>query len=77
MAQDVHFYDKMFRMEDCKLLNDRVAAEKRKQEYREALEDELLGCTVEKEKSLQEQLDKIDTERFQWELDRDEYETQN
>ena len=57
-------------------MNDRVAAEKRKQEYREALEDELLGCTVEKEKSLQEQLDKIDTERFQWELDRDEYETQ-
>lgn len=76
LAQDVHFYDKMFRMEDCKLLNDRVAAEKRKQEYREALEDELLGCTVEKEKSLQEQLDKIDTERFQWELDREEYETQ-
>ena len=76
LAQDVHFYDKMFRMEDCKLLNDRVAAEKRKLEYRESLEDELLGNTIEKEKSLQEQLDKIDEERFQWELDREEYETQ-
>ena len=74
LAQDVHFYDRMFRMEDCKLLNDRVAAEKKKQEYREKLENEFLGSAVEKEKSLQEQLDKIEEERFRWELDREEYE---
>ena len=75
LAQDVHFYDKMFRMEDCKYLNDRMKAEKRKQEYRETLENELLGTAIEKEKMLQEQLDRVDNERFQWELDRDLYET--
>lgn len=73
LAQDVHFYDKMFRTEDCKLLNDRAAAEKRKQEYRESLENELLGTAIEKEKTLQEQLDRVDDERFQWELDREAY----
>lgn len=73
LAQDVHFYDKMFRMEDCKLLNDRSVAEKRKQQYRDKLETELLGSAVEKEKFLQEQLNKVDEERFQWELEKETY----
>lgn len=75
LAQDVHFYDKMFRMEDCKLLNDRVAAEKRKQEYRTNIESELLGSAVEKEKILQDQLDQIEEERFQLELEKEKYVT--
>ena len=74
LAQDVHFYDKMFRMEDCKALNDRAAAEKRKQEFREILEDELLNTAVKKEEHLDYQLYQIEEERFQWELEREEYE---
>ena len=60
-------------MEDCKLLNDRSVAEKRKQQYRDKLETELLGSAVEKEKFLQEQLNKVDEERFQWELEKETY----
>lgn len=76
LAQDVHFYDKMFRMEDCKALNDRVAAEKRKQEYRESLENALLDTAVKKEKSLDNQLLQIEEERFQWELEREKFDAQ-
>lgn len=72
-AQDVYFYDKMFRMDDCKALNDYAAAERRKQEYKESLESELLDTAVETEKSLKEQLKQIDEERFQWEIERENY----
>lgn len=73
LAQDVHFYDKMFRMEDCKHLNDRMEAEKRKQIYQETIENTILDTAIEQEKALQEQIEKIDDERLQWELERDEY----
>ena len=75
-AQDVHFYDKMFRMEDCKALNDKAAAEKRKQEYKESLEADLLISVVAQELSLSAQLEKIDDERYHWELDRETYENE-
>lgn len=75
LAQDVHFYDKMFRLEDCKQLNDCVKAEKRNQEYREELEKELLGSAIEKEIKLQEELKKINGERTQWENEKEEYRT--
>ena len=58
------------------MMNDRAAAEKRKQEYRESLENELLGSAVETEKKLKKKLDQVETERFRLELDREEYETQ-
>lgn len=72
LAQDVHFYEKMFRVEDCKELNDRAAAEKRREEYRVALENELLDAAVEKEKLLQKKLEEIDEERFAWEVKEDD-----
>lgn len=74
LAQDVHFYDKMFRIEDCKKLNDRADAEQRKQEYREQLEEELLEETLEKEDLLQKELNRIVEERFQWDIEKDQYE---
>lgn len=73
LAQDVHFYDKMFRTEDCKRLNDLAAAEKRKKAYRDYVENELLGTAVEKEAALQQQLEAIDAERFQWECEVEKY----
>lgn len=73
LAQDVHFYDKMFRTEDCRQLNDDAAAEERKKAYRDFVENELLGTAVEKETALQQQLESIDAERFQWKCEREQY----
>lgn len=74
LAQDVHFYDKMFRVEDCKELNDRIDAEKRRQEYRCKLENDLLETAVEKESCLQAELNKIVDERLEWEIAQEGYE---
>lgn len=76
LAQDVHFYEKMFRVEDCKLLNDRTAAEKRKQKYKETLENDFLNSAVESEKKLLKQLHQVQIERDQLLLDQVHYETQ-
>lgn len=76
LAQDVHFYEKMFRVEDCQRLIDRDKAERRKQELRQSLEEEVLTTAVEKEQTLQEQLEQIEQERFGWELEREELEEQ-
>ena len=71
LAQDVHFYEKMFRVEDCQKRIDRAKAEQRKQELRQMLEEEVLTTAVEKEQTLEEQLEQIEQERFGWELERE------
>ncbi len=74
LAQDVHFYDKMFRIEDCKRLKDRADAERRKQEYREKLEEELLTEAVEQEDAHKKKIEALVEENFQLELNLDTYE---
>lgn len=73
LAQDVHFYDKMFRVEDCQKLIDKARAEQRKQELRQSLEEEVLSTAVEQEQNLKDQLEQIEQERFEWELERENY----
>lgn len=76
LAQDVHFYEKMFRIEDCQRLIDRRRAEQHKQAYKKELEDLLLSEADAKEALLQKRLEEIDDERFQWEITKDDYEQQ-
>ena len=78
LAQDVHFYEDMFRVEDCKKLNERDLAEIRRNEYRQKIEDELLEINAEsdakRQNILKEELEKIENERYEWECAREEYE---
>lgn len=78
LAQDVHFYEDMFRVEDCKKLNERDLAEIRRNEYRQKIEDELLEINAEsdakRQNILKEELEKIENERYEWERAREEYE---
>lgn len=73
LAQDVHFYEQMFRMENCRRMNELAQAQHRQQEYRAQLENELLESAVEKEQQLQQQLEAIDAERFGWEQCKEEF----
>ena len=66
LAQDVHFYESMFRMENCREMNFRTQMQKRQREYRAELENELLESAVEKEQELHRQLEQLDTERYEW-----------
>lgn len=75
LAQDVHFYEKMFRMEDCQKLLERARSEQKMREYRETLERELADTTIEKEQKLQQELDKIEEQRFEWEYQCEELKT--
>lgn len=72
LAQDVHFYERMFRMENCREMNARTQAQQRQQEYRAQLENELLESAVEKEQELHQQLEQVDAERFAWALCKEE-----
>lgn len=72
LAQDVHFYERMFRMENCREMNERARARQRQQEYRAQVENELLESAVEKEQQLQQQLEQMDAERFAWALRKEE-----
>lgn len=71
LAQDVHFYDTMFRMENCKQKNDEAAAEQRKLEYTQSV-DELLDDAAQKEQSAREELRKCNREREGFEKEIDE-----
>lgn len=74
LAQDVHFYDTMFRVEDCKKLKDRAFTEQKMAKYREAVTDELIESTIERENNLKKKLEEIEEERFSWELEKEEFE---
>ena len=63
----------MFRVENCQKLIDKARAEQRKQELRQSLEEEVLSTAVEQEQNLQDQLEQIEQERFEWELERENY----
>ena len=72
LAQDVHFYEKMFRVEDCQKRIDRAKADQHKKEA----EDELLTVAEAEEENRREQLKQIEQERFDWELERENLEDQ-
>lgn len=66
LAQDVHFYDNMFRMEDCQALNEHAAFEKKMEEYKYNLESQVLDLAGEQETQ-------FNKEKIQWDLDKGKY----
>lgn len=78
LAQDVHFYEVMFRIEDCKTLNERDLAESKRNEYRQKIEEELLEINARSEEecqnALRTELEKFENERFEWEVEKEKYE---
>lgn len=76
LSQDVHFYEKMFRMEDCQKLIDKAHTQKMIFNYRESLERDFVDTAIEKEQSLHKEYEKIEEERIEWEIQRDEFENQ-
>lgn len=78
LAQDIHFYEVMFRIEDCKTLNEKDVAESRRNEYRQKIEEELLEINARNEEecqnALRTELEKFENERFNWEVEKERYE---
>lgn len=52
LAQDVHFYDEMFRVEDCQKMRDRRKIEERLIAHKQRIEDSFLETTVETQDKL-------------------------
>ena len=66
LAQDVYFYDQMFRVEDCKRLKERRALARRMEEYRnslkESLENEVMESALEGQNVLEQRCKKLEME---------------
>lgn len=73
LAQDVHFYDEMFRIEDCRKMRDRCIMEKRIAAHKKAIEDSFLETAVQTQDELKGKCQAAENELFQKELEFEEY----
>lgn len=68
LVQDVHFYEKMFRIEDCRRLIEHSKQQRRQEEYKTEIEELLLSEVGEQEQRLKQKYEAFEQERTQWEL---------
>jgi len=73
LAQDVNFYDEMFRVENCQQMRNRRILEERLKTYKRSIEDEFLETTEQAQSVLQARLQKAEEELLTKELEFDEY----
>lgn len=73
LAQDVHFYDEMFRIEDCKKMKDRRMMEERIAAHKKAIEDGFLETAVQTQDELRAKCQAAENALFEKEFEFEEY----
>ena len=73
LAQDVHFYDEMFRVEDCQKMRERCMMEARLAAHKKAIEDSFLETTVQTQDELKAKCQAAENALFEKELEFEEY----
>lgn len=73
LAQDVHFYDEMFRVEDCQKMRDRWVIEKRLETHKKEIEDSFLETAVQTQEELQAKCQAAENKLFEKEFEFEQY----
>lgn len=73
LAQDVHFYDEMFRVEDCQRMKDRWVFAKRLETHKREIEDSFLETTVQTQDELQAKCQVAENTLFEKEFEFEQY----
>lgn len=73
LAQDVHFYDEMFRVEDCQKMRDRRVIEKRLETHKKEIEDSFLETAVQTQDELQAKCQAAESALFEKEFEFEQY----
>lgn len=76
LAQDVHFYERMFRIEDCQKMIQKQTIERHMKRYKEEVENIVLEEADRQSIDFQKKCDQLEEERFSWEIDKEKYERQ-